>query len=134
MLLLYFPGFFFKKTQKNMKRKFELISHSDDEPEALTVISPESKNKRESKLRRILVVNLVIFTVFVIPMLAVTQLNHVAVLELFDKMIGERCNAKFWSPKNLTRLKLSLDDNLFGQHIAKGVIMSTLSKRWNRSG
>ena len=119
-----------------MKRKFELISHSDDEKE-VTVTPSQGTTKQTkpktsvSKLKRILVVNLVIITVFVIPMLAVTQLNHTAILETFDKMIGERCASKFWSPKNLTLLKLSLDDNLFGQHIAKGVIMSTLSKRWN---
>ena len=48
---------------------------------------------------------------------------------IVDKVFGERCYSDYWKPKNLTLLKSSLDGNLFGQHIAKSVITSALSRQ-----
>jgi len=114
-----------------MKRKRELMEESDNDDigvHHVPNIKVSDIKQPTSKLKKLLTVNLALFTFLVIPFLAFTAFsNH---FESFDRIIGERCNSKFWSPKNLSLLQTSLEDNLFGQHIAKAVIMSTLSKRW----
>ena len=46
-------------------------------------------------------------------------------------VFGEQCNSA-WTTRNTTRLKQSLQENVFGQHIAQKLIMSVLSRRWNQ--
>jgi len=117
--------------RQKMKRKRELMEESDNDDigvHHVPNIKVSDIKQPTSKLKKLLTVNLALFTFLVIPFLAFTAFsNH---FESFDRIIGERCNSKFWSPKNLSLLQTSLEDNLFGQHIAKAVIMSTLSKRW----
>jgi len=48
-------------------------------------------------------------------------------------LFGEQCHS-MWTTKNITKLKQTLDQNLFGQHIAIKLILSALRGRWNQGG
>lgn len=128
-----------------MKRKFDLVEHSDYEWEwdtnenTLKPFQPPSKPKSKhsskpskSKCKQLIYVNLLVFSLIIIPILAIANLNidHVTILESIDKVLGERCASKFWKPKNLTQLQVSLDEYVFGQHIAKNLLLSALTRRW----
>jgi len=112
-----------------MKRKREM---SEDECEP-TEREPKPKiiKKKSSKFKQLVMINITMFTLLVIPLLAIIgKIDHKNVLVSVDKVFGERCYSDYWKPKNLTLLKSSLDGNLFGQHIAKSVITSALSRCW----
>merc|ERR1719510_2355726 len=111
-----------------MKRKREI---SEDEDESVQIADKPKSTKKKSKFKQLIIINITLFTILVIPLLAIIgKIDHKNVLVTVDKIYGERCNSDYWKPKNLTKLKLSLDENLFGQHIAKSVIISALSRRW----
>ena len=124
------------------KRKRE---HSDDEgPDGTSTSTVVDENEddstkskstgKKSKFKKLLMINLAMFTFLIIPLLAIIgkidNKNVDQLTKLLDRVMGERCNSQYWRPQNLTLLKSSLDDHLFGQHIAKSVIISALSRRW----
>ena len=119
-----------------MKRKFALIEDSDDDVVSDTIINKDHvpnispKHKQRNRFKQILYINLIIVSIFLIPFLAIKSLNQGPILDNIDKLIGERCSSHTWVPKNITQLKKSLENNLFGQHIAQNVILSSLSRRW----
>lgn len=47
-------------------------------------------------------------------------------------MFGEQCNS-MWTTRNVTKLRSSLEANVFGQHIATKLILSVLNRRWSQS-
>ena len=51
--------------------------------------------------------------------------------EISSFLFGEQCNS-VWTTRNVTRLKQSLQQNVFGQHIAQKLILSVLSRRWSQ--
>jgi len=116
-----------------MKRKRE-ISEDEGSDEYTKTDKTDSKPKsakKKSKLKQLIIINLSLFTILVIPLLAIIgKIDHKNVLVTMDKIYGERCYSDYWKPRNLTKLKISLDENLFGQHIAKSVITSALTRRW----
>ena len=115
-----------------MKRKYALIEDSDDDVSdtKITKDVPILKIPKRNRLKQLLYINLIIVSIFLIPFLAIKSLNQDPFLDTIDKLIGERCSSPTWVPKNITQLKNSLKDNLFGQHIAQNVILSSLSRRW----
>lgn len=118
-----------------MKRKRELLDHSDDEDVTFTPTEkPRKPPKKDSKLKNLVVINVLIFSIVVIPLLAITHLDHAVIFEGLDEFVGERCSSKYWKLKNITHLKDNLDDFLFGQHVAKSVILSALNRRWRTPG
>ena len=114
-----------------MKRKRE-ISEDEGSDEYTKTDKTDSKPKsakKKSKLKQLIIINLSLFTILVIPLLAIIgKIDHKNVLVTMDKIYGERCYSDYWKPKNLTKLKISLDENLFGQHITKSVITSALTR------
>ena len=120
-----------------MKRKYELIEESD------TDVEPFDKNQvcdegqkastsKRKKFQRLFCINVaIILSIFLIPLIAIKSMNHEPFMNTIEKIIGEKCSHNSWVPKNLSLLRDSLNDNLFGQHIAKNVILSSFSRRWN---
>ena len=120
-----------------MKRKYELIEESD------TDVEPFDKNQvcdegqkastsKRKKIQRLFCINVaIILSIFLIPLIAIKSMNHEPFMNTIEKIIGEKCSHNSWVPKNLSLLRDSLNDNLFGQHIAKNVILSSFSRRWN---
>ena len=51
--------------------------------------------------------------------------------DISSYLFGEQCNA-MWTTKNITKLKYSLEQNVFGQHIAIKLILSVLNRRWSQ--
>ncbi len=117
-----------------MKRKRELLDQSDDEDD-VTVVEwrrPKKPARGDDKCRKLILVNIVVFSIFIVPMIAISHLNHENILSGLDKIMGERCNSKIWKPKNITSLTTNLERYFFGQHIAKSLILSALTRRWQR--
>ena len=112
-----------------MKRKRE-ISEDEEEPQQNSQNENKPNSiKKKSKLKQLIIINISLFTILVIPLLAIIgKIDHKNVLVTIDKISGEKCYSNYWKPRNLTKLKLSLDENLFGQHIAKSVITSALTR------
>jgi len=50
--------------------------------------------------------------------------------EISNHLFGEQCHS-VWTTRNVTKLKISLEENVFGQHIATKLILSVLNRRWN---
>ncbi len=124
-----------------MKRKHNLIEQSDDEDEA-TIIDdssnhdqplPKSKKQKsfwkQNPCRKLAKITFLNLTVVAIAMIVYN--NSSPVMLQLDKTLGERCSSSYWSPKNITLLRDKFDQNVFGQHIARRLVLSSLSRRWN---
>ena len=116
-----------------MKRKYALIEDSDEEVSDTIITKDVPIPPKRNRLKQLFYINLIIVSIFLIPFLAIKSLNQDSFLDTIDKLIGERCSSPTWVPKNITQLKNSLENNLFGQHIAQNVILSSLSRRWKKS-
>ena len=121
--------FIFEQSEMKRKREISEDEGSDEYTKTDKTDSKPKSAKKKSKLKQLIIINLSLFTILVIPLLAIIgKIDHKNVLVTMDKIYGERCYSDYWKPKNLTKLKISLDENLFGQHIAKSVITSALTR------
>lgn len=109
-----------------MKRKRTFSTDQVDENDEIPL-------KKKKSLKRLIGINVFIFSILVIPLLAISRMDHNNVIQGLDKILGERCNSIYWKPKNITRLKQAFDDFIFGQHVGMSVILSALKRRWTLS-
>lgn len=117
------------------KRKHHMMDQSDDEHDSVRQqpkLKSEGSNSKRGRLIQILYINLIIVTIFLIPFFAIKFSHQEGFLnDVVDSIIGERCSSPTWVPKNLSLLRSSFHENVFGQHIAENIILSALSRRWS---
>ena len=116
-----------------------VVTHYDSRDHPRTQLSGESKAetpvralKEGSAFRKKLAWLFFACSAVVLAVVWPTKVAPALSHFLPKSMLGEQCS-RVWIKSNLTQLRNSLDENVFGQHVAVRQVLAALHRRWDNA-